>query len=413
MMTTHRPVGLLEPLGALVLHGVELPVPGDVEGFLQAEYPELQTMQLPQSGMGPIIQKGTGDWDIKEHAKRHRERYYAPEPSATEAAEASALIESALNSYRTTELEREFEEMMSKSAKGHEEVALVNAGLSRSKLPSAVNDNHNPLVMSSNVYIGMHVERSWKITENDAKGIVIGYRHADGTVMGNMKESSSNATVSVTWADTNFGDEARADIYCMGHHDRFDLRWIVEPLIVKRPAPLPTTTHWMCDSHGKIVDGQPESLGGFAYCKNSRALQSGDIWTMRVDVLAGAIIGFTEESYDVNRPTGAFESAIKVSLGDGTTAIGSGLSVDGKYHVLSRHLYSHLPKTAPFNVAVRCNGMNHSPAIMFSGDDGMWSDWLDFVPPEKMSPAEARLFFPHLQLFDGERLTNHRVDNPA
>lgn len=205
-MTTQRPIDLLEPLGLTVLHGVELPVPRDVEGFLEAEYPTMSQMRLPKNGLGPIVQKGAGDWDIREHSQRHRSR------------NAQLRSEMRADTYRMEALEKEWDDLNTIGNLNEKERARENAAL--------VSGSVNAIVTPESVFVGMYVEPSYKSDKSDKEGVVVGFRYPNGTVMGSMNTKSSNGTVSVTWAGDHFGDTNFAQTYCMGYQDRYDLRWV-------------------------------------------------------------------------------------------------------------------------------------------------------------------------------------------
>jgi hypothetical protein len=91
---------------------------------------------------------------------------------------------------------------------------------------------------------------------------------------------------------------------------------------------------------------------------------------------------------------------------DGSTCIYSGLSLDRKHHSHPSHLGRHPPKTAPYDLALRCDPDGDVPQIQFN-EDGVWHD----LAPEGEGRVglKAGPWFPYLQLFGVDRLSDHRV----
>ena len=96
-----------------------------------------------------------------------------------------------------------------------------------------------------------------------------------------------------------------------------------------------------------------------------------------------------------------------MSLDNGTTDIGSGISRDGQDHFHIDHLEDHIPETKPYDVAVRITKDGNLPQIQFN-DDSVWHDFA----PEGGTALKAGLWFPYLWLTGDDLLSDHRVDRP-
>jgi hypothetical protein len=115
--------------------------------------------------------------------------------------------------------------------------------------------------------------------------------------------------------------------------------------------------------------------------------------------------GFAGEGYEPARHDETCEGTAGVWLGDGTAFINAGLSLDGQRHFHSRHLSSHVPKTAPFDVALRCDPDGDVPQVQFN-EDGVWHD---FAPDHqegegggrRRTALKAGPWFPYLHLCEG------------
>ena len=94
-------------------------------------------------------------------------------------------------------------------------------------------------------------------------------------------------------------------------------------------------------------------------------------------------------------------------LYDGTTFINSDISEDGENHYHSDHLEDHIPKTLPYDLALRINKDGNMPQLRFN-EDGEWHDFA----PEGGTGLKAGPWFPYLGLSAGDRLSDHRVDRP-
>jgi hypothetical protein len=101
---------------------------------------------------------------------------------------------------------------------------------------------------------------------------------------------------------------------------------------------------------------------------------------------------------------GTLQNTVRVGLDDGTTFINSGISLDGKYHNHNNHLYSLLPKTKPYDLALRCDTDGNVPQIQFK-QDGVWHDFA----PSGRTGQKAGPWFPYLYLGNYARLSDHRV----
>ena len=120
---------------------------------------------------------------------------------------------------------------------------------------------------------------------------------------------------------------------------------------------------WAHDEGGEIAEGKPRSKGDCAFFKHSRELQAQDVLRTRVEG-GGAHIGFAAESYDVEKHGETFKSIARVSLYDGMTIIKSDISRD------RGNLKDYIPKTLPYDVALRINKDGIVPQIQFN-DDGV------------------------------------------
>ena len=96
-----------------------------------------------------------------------------------------------------------------------------------------------------------------------------------------------------------------------------------------------------------------------------------------------------------------------MGLRGGTTVIDSNISQDREQHYHYGHLKDHIPKTNPYDVALRCDKDGNVPQIQFN-DDGVWHDFA----PEGRITLHAGPWFPLLGLSDGDRVSDLRVDRP-
>jgi hypothetical protein len=120
-----------------------------------------------------------------------------------------------------------------------------------------------------------------------------------------------------------------------------------------------------------------------------------------------AVVGFAGQQYDPKKHGETFRSTATVGLRGGTTVIDSNISQDGEQHYHYGHLKDHIPKTNPYDVALRCDKDGNVPQIQFN-DDGVWHDFA----PEGRITLHAGPWFPLLGLSDGDRVSDLCVDRP-
>ena len=176
-------------------------------------------------------------------------------------------------------------------------------------------------------------------------------------------------------------------------------------------SPLPVDAlapeDWKHDEGGEISEGNPQSKGLFAPFKHSRELQAHDVFKTKViKVGGGAIVGFATENYDVEKPGKTRKSIAVVDLSGGTTVIFSDISRDGEDHVHPDHLKDYIPKTLPYDLALRISKDGNVPQIQFN-DDAVWHD---FAPDR--AAVKAGPWFPFLELYGDDRLSDHCVHRP-
>ena len=131
---------------------------------------------------------------------------------------------------------------------------------------------------------------------------------------------------------------------------------------------------WAHNDGGEVVGGTLQSKGAVAFFKHSRELQAHDV--LRTKVVEGGYpwVGFVAESYDVKKHGETYESIARVWLSHGTTNIHSDISRDGEDHIHHDHLEDYIPKTLPYDVALRTSKDGNVPQIQFN-DDGVWHDF--------------------------------------
>ena len=164
---------------------------------------------------------------------------------------------------------------------------------------------------------------------------------------------------------------------------------------------------WAHNEEGEIVEGKLQSKGDFARFRHSRELQAQDVLrTKVVEVGVNACVGFATESYDVEKHRATEKSIARVDLCNGTTVILSDISQDGEDHYHPRHLKDYIPKTLPYDVALRTSKDGTVPQIQFN-DDAVWHD---FAPDS--AALEAGPWFPCVYLFPDGRLSDFCVHRP-
>ena len=161
---------------------------------------------------------------------------------------------------------------------------------------------------------------------------------------------------------------------------------------------------WKCNDKGVLVGGQLQSKGGKqAYFKHSQAMTA--IVRMRVE--EGSVsIGFGGQHYDPERPFETYGSTARVWLDDGSTRIFPDLSRDGEEHHHHAHLGPLIPKSKPFDVALRCDPDGHVPQIQFNENDV----WHDFSPEEGRGALKAGPWFLCVMTCGDDRISGLRVD---
>jgi hypothetical protein len=101
------------------------------------------------------------------------------------------------------------------------------------------------------------------------------------------------------------------------------------------------------------------------------------------------------------------KSTAWVGLANGSTYINSDISEDGEQHSNHGLLKDHIPKTLPYDLALRINKDGNMPQLRFN-EDGQWHDF----PPEGGTGLKAGPWFPYLVLYTGELVSDHRVNRP-
>ena len=145
---------------------------------------------------------------------------------------------------------------------------------------------------------------------------------------------------------------------------------------------------WAHDEGGEIAEGKPQAKSYVADFRHSRELQAGDVLRTKVVEGRGAFVGFAAESYDVEKHGATVNSTARVNLSTGTTVIRSDISRDGERHAHHGHLKDYIPKTLPFDVALRISKDANVPQIQFNDDAG----WHDFAPDR--AAVKAGPWFP-------------------
>ena len=98
-----------------------------------------------------------------------------------------------------------------------------------------------------------------------------------------------------------------------------------------------------------------------------------------------------------------YKSIAWVDLDDGSTIIFPNISQDGQQHLYPGRLKDYIPKTLPYDVALRINKDGNMPQLRFN-EDGKWHDFA----PEGGTGLKAGPWFPYLDL----HLSDHRVNRP-
>jgi hypothetical protein len=173
---------------------------------------------------------------------------------------------------------------------------------------------------------------------------------------------------------------------------------------------------WAGSEKGEIENGEPrhkdeeeedDEDDDFACFKHSQSLEAGDVLRMKVLAGGGACVGIAGEGYDVERHGETDESTAGVWLDDGTPVIRSDISEDGEDHFHHGLLKDYIPKTLPYDLALRISKDGNMPQLRFN-EDGEWHDFA----PESGTGLKAGPWFPYLELYPGARLSDHRVNRP-
>ena len=93
-----------------------------------------------------------------------------------------------------------------------------------------------------------------------------------------------------------------------------------------------TSKSWVCNKHGKIVNGKTQSKGDYAFFKHVQPLEPEDVWRMKVLAGRGAVVGIALEWYDVEMHRKTYMFTARVELSSGTTFIYPGISEDRQDH---------------------------------------------------------------------------------
>ena len=181
-------------------------------------------------------------------------------------------------------------------------------------------------------------------------------------------------------------------------------------------TPALDATAWVHNEHGVLVDGNPCCEDGYVcFFMHPQPFGGGDVWRCRFDGAGpGAYVGFACSSFDPTKWGQTWSSVARLGFASGeasgTTEINSDISQDGGSHFHHGHLGPYIPKTRPFDLALRCEAVSNVPQIQFD-DDGAWHD---FAPEgEGRTSLKAGPLFIFLSLScDSDRLSDHRVDRP-
>ena len=166
---------------------------------------------------------------------------------------------------------------------------------------------------------------------------------------------------------------------------------------------------WARSEEGEIESGEPQCKEGVnhAYFKHSQSLEPEDVLRMKVVARRDACVGIAGEGYDVERDGETYDSIAGVNLYNGTTFIRPDISQDGERHVHHRLLKEYIPKTLPFDLALRINKDGNMPQLRFN-EDGQWHDFA----PEGGTGLKAGPWSPYLELYKDDCLSDHRVNRP-
>ena len=142
------------------------------------------------------------------------------------------------------------------------------------------------------------------------------------------------------------------------------------------PVDVLASEGWAHNEGGEIAEGEPRwCKGADASFMHSRELQAHDVLRTKVVQVGGyAYVGFAAESYGVEKHRETIKGTAVVWLSHGTTFIDSDISRDGEHHTHWDHLKDYIPKTLPYDVALRITKDGNVPQIQFN-DDAVWHDF--------------------------------------
>ena len=147
---------------------------------------------------------------------------------------------------------------------------------------------------------------------------------------------------------------------------------------------------WKCGKRGEIKNGEPQCKeDGSAPFVHSQSLEPEDVLRMKMVAGGYAQVGIAAEGYDVERSGDTGQSIAMVDLGESTTVIRSDISEDGEHHGHHDLLKDYIPKTLPFDLALRINKDGNMPQLRFNKD----GEWHDFAP-EGGGRTEGRAVVP-------------------
>jgi hypothetical protein len=175
--------------------------------------------------------------------------------------------------------------------------------------------------------------------------------------------------------------------------------------------PLLDASGWSHNNKGKVAGGRPQWISdSAAHFKHAQPLASGDVWRCRVEFMAGVLLGFAGQAYDPERHGETYKSIVKVDLDGGNTFIGEGASLDGQEHSHFAHMAQHVPKTTPYDVALRINKGSKVPEVQFN-EDGAWHV---FAFTGRTALKDAVPMYPYISIEDGDSVIQHiRVENES
>jgi hypothetical protein len=167
---------------------------------------------------------------------------------------------------------------------------------------------------------------------------------------------------------------------------------------------------WVNDGSGLVVNNviqrSPALEPGYTHFKHEHPLCAGDILSMYVEEGHAGYVGFAGQSYNPKRAAETCTDTARLRLGRGTAGIFKDLSADNREKWSVSHLASHIPKTAPYDLALRCEAVSNVPQIQFNDDDV----WHDFAPDR--AALKAGPWFPLVGMDAYVHLSDHRVHRP-